>query len=340
MNNANPQAFRRPVTNVVIPADTAGTGFYRFLQPIYTLWSGPENLPVIEIKKLPSGNANDYQNVDSVMVQRLIDGNWLGYMKFLKKISEVNGMRIIYNIDDAMGSDDIPKWNRGRRAYLAKETQDNIKEMLNIADEVLVTTEYIKTYYNRKYDVPLDNIVCIPNLLPRWWADGRLDIEKKTASFKKRKSSGKIRVGVVSSLSHFNVDNLREKDGKVVFGDVQQDGMVQYRDEDGNVVDNLEAVRLPLVKDEMDAVTDVVKSTLGSIEWVFVGSVPAGLRELANEKKIAVVPPCPILNYPQMVQSLDLDAWVVPCDPSLEFNRCKSNIKWLEACALGVVMFA
>lgn len=301
MNNVNPQAFRRPITNVVIPADTSGTGFYRFLQPIYTLWSGPENLPVVEVKKIPSGNAADYQNVDSVMVQRLIDGNWLGYMKFLKKISEVNGMRIIYNIDDAMGADDIPKWNRGRRAYLSKETQDNIKEMLNTADEVLVTTEYIKTYYNRKYDVPLDNIVCIPNLLPRWWIDGRLDIDKKTEAFKKRKSSGKIRVGVVSSLSHFNVDNLHEKDGKVVFGDVKPDQTVEYRDEDGNVIDNLEAVRLPLVKDEMDSVVDVVKSTLGSVEWVFVGSVPAGLRDLANEKKIAVVPPCPILNYPQMV---------------------------------------
>jgi hypothetical protein len=51
--------------------------------------------------------------------------------------------------------------------------------MLNISDLVVVTTDYIKKYYNRKYGVPLSNIVAAPNLLPRWWFGDRYDPEKK-----------------------------------------------------------------------------------------------------------------------------------------------------------------
>jgi predicted GNAT superfamily acetyltransferase len=51
--------------------------------------------------------------------------------------------------------------------------------MLNISDLVVVTTDYIKNYYNKRYGVPLSNIVAAPNLLPRWWFGDRYDPEKK-----------------------------------------------------------------------------------------------------------------------------------------------------------------
>lgn len=79
--------------------------------------------------------------------------------------------------------------------------------MLNNADFVIVTTKHIKEYYNRKYGVPLENIVAIPNLLPRWWFGDRYDPERSVDAFRKNKS--KPRVGIVSSLSHYNVSGTR-----------------------------------------------------------------------------------------------------------------------------------
>lgn len=60
----------------------------------------------------------------------------------------------------------IPKFNRGRAAFEPPQIQENIRQMLNAADFVTVTTDYIKDFYHKNYGVPLENIIAIPNLLP------------------------------------------------------------------------------------------------------------------------------------------------------------------------------
>lgn len=86
---------------------------------------------------------------------------------------------------------------------------------MNAADLVTVTTDYLKEYYHDFYDVQYDNIIALPNLLPRYLFDDRFDANKKTKQFAKNKS--RPRIGIVSSLSHFNIDNVRcDKDGKAV----------------------------------------------------------------------------------------------------------------------------
>lgn len=80
-----------------------------------------------------------------------------------------------------MGAEEIPLYNRGHDAFQSKQIQDNIKYMLNVSDLVVVTTDYIKNYYHRKYGVPLERILAVPNLLPRWWYGDRYDKDKKVA---------------------------------------------------------------------------------------------------------------------------------------------------------------
>ena len=63
----------RQLNNIIFPSDTAGTGFFRFLMPTYTLWSGPENLPKVSVMHQLPLYPQFFENVDSVMVQRLID---------------------------------------------------------------------------------------------------------------------------------------------------------------------------------------------------------------------------------------------------------------------------
>ena len=51
--------------------------------------------------------------------------------------------------------------------------------MLNAADFVTVTTDYIKNFYHKHYGVPLDRIIAVPNLLPRYLFGDRYDLDKK-----------------------------------------------------------------------------------------------------------------------------------------------------------------
>lgn len=55
--------------------------------------------------------------------------------------------------------------------------------MLNAADFVTVTTDYLKNFYHEHYGVPLENIIAIPNLLPKWWFGDRYDPERKLKQF-------------------------------------------------------------------------------------------------------------------------------------------------------------
>lgn len=53
--------------------------------------------------------------------------------------------------------------------------------MLNAADLVTVTTDYLKEFYHKHYGVPLDNIVALPNMLPKYLFGDRFEPEKKLA---------------------------------------------------------------------------------------------------------------------------------------------------------------
>lgn len=106
-----------------------------------------------------------------------------------------------------MHFDEIPRYNRGRQAFESPETQACIKDMLNTADFVIVTTKYLKDYYNKKYGVPIENLIAVPNFLPRWWFGDKYDIEQSVNL--RNKFKNKPRIGIVSSLSHYNVDKVR-----------------------------------------------------------------------------------------------------------------------------------
>ena len=216
------------------------------------------------------------------------------------------GTKLIYEIDDAMGGDDIPLYNRGHDAFAKENIQANIKYMLNAVDLVTVTTPYIKEYYHKKYGVPMEKILAVPNLLSRMWFGDRYDVPRKLAQFNHYKS--KPRIGIVSSLSHYNTHGATDKDGIVV-------------------------------KDDFDEISDVILDTLDDFQWVVIGYLPENMRQLAVEGKIQCFQMTPITNYPSMLEHLQLQAVVAPIQDN-EFNRCKSPIKFLECAASGIPLYA
>ena len=280
-----------------------------------------------------------YQGITSVTVQRWISDQQRELVeKLLKPATQNQRAWLIYAIDDAMHYDDIPLFNRGRHAFASDRIQSNIKYMLNAADLVVVTTDYIRKYYNRKYGVPLRNIVAVPNLLPKWWFGDRYDPDRKLQQFKKFKS--RPRIGIISSLSHYNIDDVREKDGKACRKSKEKDKdgneVEVWKDQDGTVV-KFEDTNV--ITDDLDQIVSMIRRTVKDFQWVFFGYAPPKLKDLIEKKQVEYHPGVPILNYPSIIENLQLQAVVAPIK-DMEFNRCKSHIKYLECCASGIPLFA
>ena len=235
-----------------------------------------------------------------------------------------------------MHYDDIPMFNRGRHTFANDRIQENIRYMLNAADLVVVTTDYIKGYYNRKYGVPIENIVSAPNLLPKWWFGDRYDKDKKVGQFQKHKA--RPRIGIVSSLSHYNIDGIRvSMDGKACRSTKDENnGQEIWKDQDDKVVKYEDT---NVITDDLDGIVDMIRETVQDFQWVFFGYAPPKLDDLIKSKKIEYNPGVAILNYPSAMENLHLQAVVAPIK-DMEFNRCKSHIKFLECCASGIPLFA
>ena len=248
---------------------------------------------------------------------------------------DANSGWLMYAIDDNMADLHIPKYNRGRAAFEGEQVQNNIREMLNTADFVVTTTDYIKNFYHKHYGVPIENIIAAPNLLPKWWFGDRYDVDKKIEQFKKFKA--KPRIGIVSSLSHYNIDNVREDiNGKAVRKQKKEDGTEVWINEDKIEISEAET---KIITDDIDEILDCIRSTVNDVQWVFFGYCPDKLKDLVDSKKIEVHGGVPILNYPSKLENLQLQAIVAPIK-DMEFNRCKSHIKYMECAALSVPLFA
>lgn len=74
------------------------------------------------ITQRPSLEFQYYQGINSVMYQRTVSDPQHQLVNFLAGVSNMTGMFTIENIDDLTDADYIPKFNRGRRAFLSKET--------------------------------------------------------------------------------------------------------------------------------------------------------------------------------------------------------------------------
>ena len=332
---------QRQFRNIAYLSDVSGTGFWRHIQQMLASNGVSTSLGIYNTyTQTPILDQKYYKGITSVSVQRWISPQQHNiFTHFLKPICDNESAWLIYGIDDAMHCDEIPQYNRGRQAFESPEIQACIKDMLNTADFVVVTTNYLKEYYNRKYGVPLSNILAIPNFLPRWWFGDKYDL---TTSMNIRgKFKNKPRIGIVSSLSHYNVDKVRSTaDGKSVrLKKDENDRPVEpnvWVDQDGKEVKFEDTT---YVNDDVDTILDVIKSTVDDVQWVFFGFCPPTLDEYVKKRKIEVHQGVSILNYPQALKHLCLQAIIAPLNES-EFNYCKSPIKYMESCAIGVPLIA
>lgn len=311
MTNQTEQQSEKTLTtirNLVYLADRGGTGWWRHIQAIDVFGvvqraTGIYNTYTEQFIADP----NYYIHLNSVSVQRWTSHSQReAFENFLMPVCQKTHTALIYTIDDAMGAKDIPPYNSGHGAFQPQQVQDDIKFMLTHSDLVVVTTQHLKEYYNREYGVPMEKLMAVPNLLPKFWFGDKYDLDKKMVQFGEFKS--RPRIGIIGSLSHFNYHRNKDANGE-------------------------------LVKDDLDQIADVIRETVDDFRWVIMGTVPYQLEDLAKKNKIECYPCCPILAYPSAINSLQLQAVVAPLSPC-EFNYCKSPIKHMESSALGIPLFA
>ena len=95
-------------------------------------------------------------------------------------------------------------------------------------------------------------------------------------------------------------------------------------------VDNLVGQR-----DDFYHVIQTVRKTVNKYQWIFIGAFPMGLKDLVSSGKIEYHPWVPLYDYPALVKKVRANIMVAPlCDNN--FNRSKSDLKYVEGCALGL----
>jgi glycosyltransferase involved in cell wall biosynthesis len=81
---------------------------------------------------------------------------------------------------------------------------------------------------------------------------------------------------------------------------------------------------------------EYVKKTADDYQWIFVGGMPQSLKD---DKRIINHFWRPVIEYPSFLKSLKPDIFLAPLEDN-KFNASKSNIKALEAAALGIPLVA
>ena len=141
------------------------------------------------------------------------------------------------------------------------------------------------------------NVTVIPNYLLKWWFDRYYDINKLIKGYEKNKK--KPVVSIFASGTHVDVVNRTNQ------------------------------------RDDFTAVVPAIIKARKDFKWQFYGSYPLPLKPFIDSGEISYVPWVQLPEFPEAVANSGSQLTFAALEDN-NFNRAKSNIKLLEAGALGV----
>lgn len=142
-----------------------------------------------------------------------------------------------------------------------------------------------------------NDIRVIPNMASKMWFDGLYNPTKICNSLDQHKK--RPRILYAGSGNHFNI---KRKAG---------------------------------IFDDFSHVIDNVIKTRKDFKWVLMGGYPIELKSYIDSGEVEYHPWELIPNFPKKIYDLDVNAVIAPL-MDCEFNRSKSNIKYLESGYLGI----
>jgi hypothetical protein len=141
------------------------------------------------------------------------------------------------------------------------------------------------------------NVTTVPNYLMKWWFDRYYNLGDLVKKFEKNKK--KPVIAIFASGTHCDVLNR-----------VNQ-------------------------KDDFEFVLPYIIKTRKEFEWKFYGSFPLGIQPYIKSGDVKFCNWAPLPNFPQTVAESGAQLTFAALQDN-EFNRCKSNIKLIEAGAVGL----
>jgi len=274
-------------------ADFSGCGHWRMIWP-ETMLNAYQQCTVHGMTTMLLDPRN-YEHLQTVRLQRQASPTQLTFVKHLKQIQKTHNFNLIYEIDDVLFHEDIPDYNKFKRAFVSTDVRESAQQIIELCDEVTVTCEYMKQYFMSKTNNK--NVTVIPNYVPRFWMDRFYDERVKTLEYDKNvKKKKRPRVLWSGSGAHFDTTNAGY--------------------------------------DDFTHIVDTVKKTLKKYQWVFMGAVPKTLASHVKSGEIEFHPWVPIYDYPSTVHNLHATVAIAPLHDN-PFNNSKSDLKYIEAGAMG-----
>ena len=181
--------------------DTGGCSYYRILFLSQLLSQRYMNAAFCDSRLLFSDVAI-LPHLSSFRLQRACavrDLKW--FHKTLLPAKKAFEIPVVYEIDDILVLEDIPRYNCYRSIF--KEGKDSIPCYMNESDAVTVTCAPLADYYSRKFDIPGDKFRIVPNYLPRYFFD---TFEEAVVLDRVRSQAGRRkRICFSCGMSHFDV---------------------------------------------------------------------------------------------------------------------------------------
>lgn len=237
-----------------------------------------------------------YRDVKAVKFQRQASSDQKEFIRYLKKEIQPH-----HNFKIIYEVDDVV-FKEDIPDYNKFKFAFDSDEIRNNCIEIINMCDEVTVtceYMRQLYQVRTGKkeITVIPNFVPYNWMGHQFDKRRIYDAYDKNKK--KPRVLYTGSGAHYDVDN---KNGGV---------------------------------DDFTHVLSTVINTIDKYQWVFVGAFPPALGPYVASKQIEFHPWQNLQDYPTFIASLNSQVMIAPLLDN-SFNRSKSDIKFIEACVLGL----
>ncbi len=279
-------------------ADYSGCGHWRMIWPEQVM--NAHSKAVVHGTTVMNADPRYYVDAKGVRIQRQATPQQLQFVKFLRELADRHDSPC-KGMRLIYEIDDIC-FKEDIPEYNKYKPAFEDPEIRKSAQEMMAMCDEITVTcpFMRDYykeKTGNKNVTVIPNFMPKFWLGNLSNINRTMESYDKHKR--KPRILYAGSGAHFDVENRIKQ------------------------------------KDDFYHVNEVIRKTVDKYQWVFLGAFPLPLRDLVESGKVEFHQWKRLYEYGKGLYDLNVNMLVAPLQDNI-FNRSKSDLKYIESCALGL----